>query len=395
MTTQRPLHFDWAATAPLRDEARAALLEHLDARFANASSAHAAGRRARDALTAARRAFGERLGAGRDEVVFAGNGSEANLLAVVGAARALARDRRHVLVSPIEHPSVLEPLEQLAADGSIELERLPVAVDGTVAPSSLAARLRPSTGLVSVMLANHEIGTIEPIDPLAALARSRGALFHTDACQAAGRIAIDFGRLGADLLTCAAHKFGGPRGCGILLRRNGVALSSPLAAGRQEHGLRGGTEDVASVAAAAAALAAADSERESVAPHLRRLAVRLAEGILAAFPDANLHSTAENSVAGLVNLSLADVEGDWLVAALDQRGVAVSHGAACSSLAAIPSHVLVAIGAKERARNSLRISMGRSTSERDVDELLARFADAVAAIRGARFFSSSQDRAKP
>ena len=382
MTGGAPLYFDWAASAPLRDEARAVLLGHLDrdagARFGNASSLHSFGRAAHQELTAARRTIATALHARRDEVLFTGNGSEANLLAVVGAARALPAGRRHVLVSQIEHPSVLEPLEALATEGTIELERLAVDGIGRADPDDVARRVKPATGLVSLMLANHEIGVVEPVAEVARKLRPRGVLLHCDASQAVGRIPVRFDELGADLLTASAHKFGGPRGVGLLLRREGVALASPLSSGRQEFGLRGGTEDVAACAAAAAACAAAVAEEPELAPRLRALASALEERLRATWPDVNVHSTARCGVPGLVNFSLAGISGAWLVAALDRVGVAVSHGAACESRAALPSHVLVAIGAtSDAARGAVRVSMGRATMRADLDSLLALLARAV------------------
>jgi cysteine desulfurase len=374
------LFFDWAAGAPLRDEARAALLEQLDPRFGNASSLHESGRAARAALTAARRRVGEALGAGRDEVLFTGNGSEANLLAVVGAARALPRDRRHVLASAIEHPSVLEPLEVLSKAGEVELELLAVDRAGRVDPVDALRRVRAATGLLTLMLVNNEIGTVEPVAELARELRRSGVLVHCDASQAVGKLAVGFAALGVDLLTASAHKFGGPRGVGIVLRRVDLALTSPLSAGRQEAGLRGGTEDVASCAAAAAALAAAVAEQPAVAARLGELTAALRVALRREWPDVNLHSPEGCGVPGLVNFSLPGVAGDWLAAALDREGVAVSHGAACASRAALPSHVLVAIGAGEAARGALRVSMGRTTTRDDLDSLLARLRRAVVRV---------------
>ncbi len=376
-----PLYFDWAATAPLRDEARAALIAHLDSAFGNASSLHEWGRRARTALQRARRTFAEALGVERDDLFFLGNGSEANLLALQGAIAALPATRRHVLTSPIEHPSVLEPLEALAKAGAIELERLPVDRVGRIDPADVAARARPTTGLVSVMLANNEIGTIEPIAAIAAAARRAGALVHCDASQALGKLPVRVDMLGVDLLVVSPHKFGGPRGVGVLARRQGVALTTPLSPGRQEQGLRGGTEDVANCVAAAAALIAALAEQPELAPRLTMLTALFVTQLRALLPDVTLHSNGEYALPGLVNFSFPTVRGDWLVAALDQRGVAVSHGAACSSLAAVPSHVIAAIGAAERSTQSVRVSMGRTTTRDDLEELVLRVHAAVVQLR--------------
>jgi len=378
-----PLYFDWAASAPLRDEARAVLIAHLDPKFGNASSLHAPGRAARQALTAARRAVAAALGAARDDVVFTGNGSEANLLALVGAARALPPDRRHVLTTPIEHPSVLEPLESLARDGALELELLPVDREGRVDPDAVERACRPSTGLVSIQLANNEIGTIEPVGEIARRLRPRNVVLHSDASQAVGKVAVRFDELGVDLLTASAHKFGGPRGVGILLKRDGVALRSPLSSGRQESGLRGGTEDVAACAAAAAACTAAVAEQPGLSDRLALLAAELRARLRDGWADVTIYSPERWVVPGLVNFALPGVRGDWLVAALDRAGVAVSHGAACASRAALPSHVLLAIGADASsgaARGALRVSMGRATTRDDLDSLLVRLRRAVSSV---------------
>lgn len=375
------LYFDWAATAPLRPEARAALIEALGDDYANASSAHAFGRHARAALTRARRTFADALEVERDDLFFLGSGSEANLVALEGSISALPPSRRHLLVSAIEHPSVLDPLERAAKLGSIELETIPVDRFGRVDPDEVARRCRPTTGLVSVMLANHEIGTLQPVAAIAAVAHRVGARLHCDATQACGKVDVALPALHADLVVVSPHKFGGPRGVGVLARRRGIELRSPLSPGRQEQGVRGGTEDVASCVAAAAALTAARAEQAALAPRLRDFATSFTTQLRLALPDVTLHSNDEYGVPGLVNFSFAELRGDWLVAALDQREVAVSHGAACASLAAIPSPILAAIGAHERAANSLRVSMGCTTTRDAVEELVRRVHSAVVQLR--------------
>lgn len=377
----RRLYFDWAATAPLRDEARAAWLECAGAEFGNAGSAHQWGRTAKAALTRARRTFASALGVERDDLFFTGNGSEANLLALHGAIAALPRERRHVLVSPIEHPSVLEPLETAARRGEIELEHLSVDRFGRVDPEILRGRCRPTTGLVSVQLANHEIGTLQPIAAIAATTRTHGALLHCDATQAIGKTLVTVPALGCDLLVISAHKFGGPRGVGVLARRRNVALTTPLSPGRQEQGLRGGTEDFASCVAAAAALTATLTEQVALASQLAELSALLCARLRERLDDVTFHSSETYGLPGLVNFSLPEVRGDWLVTALDQCDVAISHGSACASLASLPSPVLVAIGARERALHSIRVSMGRATTRDDIEDLVARVHAAVVKLR--------------
>jgi cysteine desulfurase len=381
VASDRPLYFDWAATAPLRDEARDAWLKLSAASFGNASSLHQWGQRARAELQRARRSFATALGCERDDLCFTGNGSEANLLGLAGAVAALPTDRRHVLVSAIEHPSVLGPLERLARAGAIELETLPVDSFGRVDPVKVEARCRPTTGLVALQAANHEIGTLQPVAQVAARLRSRHVLIHCDATQALGKIPCSLEALGCDLLVASPHKFGGPRGVGVLARRSAVMLKTPLSPERQEQGLRGGTEDVAAIVAAAVALEAALEEQAALSSRLSELTRHFATRLAALLPDITLHSTVEYGLPGLLNVSVPGLRGDWLVTELDRRAVAVSHGSACASLAAVPSPVLVAIGAAGRAKESVRVSMGRSTTRDDVDELVTRLVAAVVQLR--------------
>ncbi len=381
MASARPLSGARAATAPLRDEARAAWLAASGSEFANASSLHQWGQRARAELQRARRRFAAALGCRRDDLFFTGNGSEANLLGLDGAVRALPPGRRHVLVSAVEHPSVFAPLERQAQEGTIELERLPVDSRGRVDPEKVEARCRPTTGLIALQAANHEIGTQQPVAEVATRLRGRGVLLHCDATQALGKTRCSLAEFGCDLLVVSPHKFGGPRGIGVLARRAGAALRTPLSPERQEQGLRGGTEDVAAITAAAAALDAALQEQDEASPRLIALARRFTTQLKTALPDVTLHSDVEYALPGLVNFALPDLRGDWLVTELDRRGVAVSHGSACASLAAVPSPVLLAIGATELAAHAIRVSMGRTTTSDDVDLLLTRVVAAVVQLR--------------
>ncbi len=388
----RPLYLDYASTAPLRDEARSAMVDAWERTAGNPSSVHHAGRQSRQLLTQARRDLAQLLGCQRDEVVFTGNGSEANVLAVVGVCRALPEDRRHVLTTPIEHPSLLDALRDLDAQGEIRLTEVRVDESGRVHPDEILRQVQPETGFASIMLVNNELGTIQPVARIAASLADRDIILHTDASQAAGKIAFDAAALGAPLVTVSPHKFGGPCGLGILLVRQGVILQSPFSKNRQERGLRGGTEDVPSIAAAAAALQAASTDLLSEATRLTELANFLRTHLAEKFPEVVFHSPAEQVLPGLVNASLPGIEGAWLVAALDQKNVAVSHGSACSSRSELPSHVLEAVGAGELARSSLRVSMGRGSSRSDVEEFVDRLRFAVDDMRASGFFDGSQNR---
>ena len=364
------LYFDHCATTPLHPDARAALDEHLE--LANPSSVHEEGRRARHALTRSRRRIAELLGVERDAVTFVGNGSEANVLALEGAVSALPRGRRRVLASPIEHPCVRNCLQRMADEGVAELEWLPVDGVGRLRLDDVENHWTNEVGLLCTMAVNHEIGTRQPISALARWARSRGVLLHTDACQAIGRIDASPWLTEVDLATFSAHKFGGPRGVGGLVRRPGVTLRSPLSAHRQEHGLRGGTEDVASIVACAVALERATEELDSTQTHLRECRKHFLDQFSSMFPRAVVHSSVEHGIPALVNFSFPGIPGAWLVAALDRKGVAVSHGSACSSRATLPSPVLMAIGRADLARCAVRVSMAASTGREEVDDFLQR-----------------------
>lgn len=346
-------------------------MPYLHGIHGNPSSTHSLGRQARQALTAARRSMAGILGVDRDDVVFTGNGSEANVLAVAGTVAALPSDRRQVLTTTIEHASVRDTLRGLAARGHLELVELPVGRSGRLDLDSFHAALGDRTGLVSIMGANNEIGTLQPVREVGEALRDHPAVFHIDAAQMVGKIAVDCRALWADLLTFSSHKFGGPRGVGVLVRCRPTALASPFSAGRQESGLRGGTEDVASAVGTAAALQEAVERMDEEQGHVAALAGMLREQLGHAFPDVVLHSPATQVLVGTVNFSLPGRKGAWLVAALDAAGIAVSHGSACSALAPLPSHVIQALGCEELADSSLRISLGRESRSEHVDKLVA------------------------
>ena len=363
--------------------------------FGNPSSNHSFGREARNHLTRLRRETADLLQVERDAVIFTGNASEANLLGLVGAVRALPPDRRHVLTTPIEHPSVLNTLQGLQAAAEIELTQVGVDSHGRVAVDRVLQGVRKSTGLISIMLANNEIGTLEPVAEIVSALLGTGVVVHSDASQAVGKTSRAFSEAGAHLSTLCPHKLGGPKGIGILIRRPSVPLQSPLTIGRQEHGLRGGTESLALAAGAVAALRVALDEEPAESPRLERLGAQLRGALRAGFEEVKLHSPERACLPGLVNFSFPGLEGQWLVTALDQRGIAVSHGAACSSLASIPSHVLMAIGASESAAGAVRVSLGRYSTAEHVSRFLSELREVLVEIRGTKFFFRSQDSTKP
>jgi cysteine desulfurase len=377
------VYLDHAATTPLDPRVRHAMEPYLDGVFGNPSSLHWAGRQAHDAVEAGRREVAALLGARPTEIVFTASGTESDNLAVLGALGAM-QGPKHVITSAFEHPAVLEPCRFLERQG-VEVTYLPVSPEGIVAPEALAAALRPTTRLVSVMAANNVVGTIQPITELAALAHEAGALFHTDAVQAAGKLPLDVGRTPVDLLSLSAHKLHGPKGIGALYVRPGVELAPIVYGGGQERGLRSATENVAAIVGfgQAALLARAEMGEESA-----RL-VGLRERVLAAVTDqidnAYLIGHPYQRLPGYLCFGFSGQEADAirLLFALDDAGIAVSSGSACSAHnAGEPSYVLTAMGFDTiRARGSLRISMGRFTSDGDIDQLLTALPKAAESLK--------------
>lgn len=360
------IYLDHAATTPLRPEARAAMLEHLDG-AANPSSIHAHGRAARAALDDARGVVARVLGAASREIVFTGGGSEGDVLAIVGAAKARAAGGKHVITSVVEHHAVLRAVDALESEGWT-VTRLPVGPAGLVDPAAVAAALRPQTTLVSIMLANNEIGTIQPLAAIAALARAHGALVHTDAVQAAGYLDLDAHRLGVDLLTLSAHKVGGPKGVGALYVRRNTPLAPQILGGGQEHGLRAGTENLAGIAGFARALALADAERLAEGARVAELRDRLEAALVTGIAGLTVLGAAAPRLPHVLAVALRGRRTDALLMALDLEGVSASAGSACAAGSLEPSHVVAALGLlPEDAAGVVRFSLGRTTSAAEID----------------------------
>jgi cysteine desulfurase len=359
------IYLDHAATTPVRPEAIAAMLPLLEAAY-NPSSIHAHGRAARAALDAARSEVARVLGAAPREIVFTGGGSEADVLAIVGAARARAGAGRHIVTSAFEHAAVLRAAESLEAEGW-GVTRVPVGPAGVVDPDAVAAALRPETTLVSIMLANNELGTIQPLAQIAAAARARGALVHTDAVQAAGWLDLDVNRLGVDLLTLSAHKVNGPKGVGALYVRRGTPLAAQIVGGPQEHGLRAGTENLAGIAGFARALSLAEGERPDAAVRVAALRDRL-EAELAALPGTSVLGAGAPRVPHVLAVAFRGRRSDALLMAFDLEGVSASAGSACAAGSVEPSHVVAALGlAPADAAGVVRFSLGRTTNAAEID----------------------------
>jgi len=366
MTWMR-IYLDYNATAPPLPEVVAAVSRVMSTTFGNASSVHAFGQQAKAELDAARAGVAHLIGAEASEVVFTAGGTESDNLAVRGAAEALEpAGRRHLIATAIEHEAVLNTVRALERRGWAAT-LLPLDATGVVSPDALRAALRPDTALVSIMHANNEIGTIQPIEALAPIARAAGALFHTDAVQSAGKIPVNVRHLGVDLLSLSAHKFGGPKGTGALWIRRGVRLVPYMTGGRQERGRRAGTENVPTLAGMGVAARIA-ADRLHHAGAIAVLRDRLEAGILARVPGTVANGDPARRVPNTSNISFEAIEAESLLIALDLEGVAISTGSACSSGSLEPSHVLRAMGLPNaRARNSLRFSLGSTTTLEEVD----------------------------
>ena len=367
-------YLDHAASTPILPEAVAAVVAAMTAP-GNASSLHAAGRRARRSVEESREALASALGARPSEVVFTGGGTESDNLAVKGlywARRAADPRRTRVLASAVEHHAVLDAIEWLVAHEGAQVTWLEVDALGRVHPDVLADALDDDVALVTVMWANNEVGTVQPVRALADVAHERGVPLHTDAVQAVGQLHVDFAASGADALTVTGHKLGGPLGAGALLLGREVACTPLLHGGGQERDVRSGTFDTPALAGLAVATTLAVERRPETAGRLASLRDDLVSRVRAAVPEAVLNGDVGlGRLPGNVHFSFPGCEGDSLLLLLDARGVEVSTGSACSSGVARPSHVLVAMGAdEERARSSLRFSLGHSSTQSDVDALL-------------------------
>jgi cysteine desulfurase len=374
------VYLDHAATTPLRREVVDAMGEARADAY-NPSSIHAEGRRARARLDDARDRVAACLCASRKEIVFTGSGTESDNAAILGAVRASGR-KGHVLACAIDHHAVLHSLDALAAEGH-EVELLPVDEHGAVDPDAFAAALRPTTILASVFYANNEIGAVSPVAALARIARERGVLFHTDAVQAPGWLPVDVASLGVDLFSISAHKFEGPKGVGALFVRGGVVLEPIVHGGGQEFGRRSGTENVIGAVGLARALELAVWGREARAERVARLRDRFESGVRGSIADVRFNGAGSPRLPGNSNISFAGARSEELLLQLDLKGVAVSAGSACASGAVEPSHVIAALGTDPRWRiGPIRFSLGRTTTEEEIDRVLALLPGVVATVKG-------------
>ncbi|MCQ8902925.1 MAG: cysteine desulfurase NifS [Methanothrix sp.] len=361
----RRIYMDHSATTPVAPEVLEAMLPYFRERYGNASSLHEFGREARDAVESAREKLAALIGASPEEIYFTSGGTESDNLALKGIA--LSGRGKHIITTSIEHPAVLEVCRSLERVG-FDVTYVPVDDQGIVDPGEIERAIRDDTVLISVMHANNEIGTIQPVESIAAIASERGIALHTDAVQTVGKIPVDVNRLGVDLLSISAHKFYGPKGVGALYVRKGTRIESIIQGGGHERGLRSGTENVPGIVGMGRAAELASEIMEREAERLTALRERLKSFVLSEIDDSWLNGHPTKRLPINLNFGFGRVEGESLLLYLDSKGIAVSTGSACSSKKLEPSHVLRAIGLDPvRCHGSLRITLGRDNTQEEVD----------------------------
>ena len=375
-----PVYLDNAATTPLDGRVLESMLGHLGGRRGNPSSLHALGKAARDAVEGARSCVAALIGASAEEVLFTGGGTESDAIAVLGLARSAPPEKRHIVVSSVEHAAVREDAKRLEMEG-FDVSWIGVDGDGLVDPDEFAAALRPDTALAAVIWANNEVGTVEPVRELAGLCAERGIPFHSDAVQAAGRVPIDVSDAPVSTLALSGHKLYGPQGVGALFVRRGVSPEPIAYGGGQEKGLRSGTQNVAGIVGLGTAAALALAEMGERAAHESALRDRIIAGV-AKIPDVRLNGHRERRLSNNVHLTVSGVEAESLVLFMDSLGYAIGSGSACSSGGHKASPVLIAMGRSERdAFSVVRITAGKDNTAEEIDGFLKAFETAVEQLR--------------
>ncbi|BCX05202.1 MAG: cysteine desulfurase IscS [Candidatus Roseilinea sp.] len=387
-TTRRQIYLDYSATTPVAPEVRAAMQPYWSEVFGNASSLHSFGRDAAAALDEAHTVVGCAIGARASEIVFTGCGTEADNLALRGVAFAARRAGNgspgHIIITPVEHHAVEATAHQLHTLFGFDLTVLPVDGCGRVDPDDVRRAIRPDTVIVSVMLANNEVGTLQPVREIGAICREHGVPFHTDAVQAPAYLPVNVDELNVDLLALSAHKFYGPKGVGVLYIREGTPYVPAITGGGHERGRRPGTVNVAGAVGAEAAIKYASRERDAQAARLAELRDRLIQGVLDRVPDARLSGHPTERLPNHASFVFKDVDGESLLMALDVEGIAVSTGSACTSGNPEPSPVLLAMGIPRAwALGGLRITLGYHTTEEEIDAVLDALPECVARVRAA------------
>ena len=375
------IYADNAATTRMSRTAIDAMIPYMEKVYGNPSSLYSIGQEAKEALDQAREQVAAVINADPKEILFTSGGSEADNQAMRSAAAIGARKgKKHIISSAFEHHAILHTLNRLEKEG-FEVTLLPVHEDGLVVPAELEAAIREDTCLVTIMTANNEIGTIQPIKEIGAICRSHGVLFHTDAVQAVGHLPIDVKEMQIDMLSASAHKFHGPKGVGFLYARKGIALTNLIEGGAQERGKRAGTENVPGIMSMAAALKEAADHMGENTEHQRALRDRLIQG-LSEIPHSALNGDARKRLPGNVNFCFEGIEGESLLLLLDDKGISASSGSACTSGSLDPSHVLLAIGrVHDVAHGSLRLSLGEDITEEEVDYIIQSVKEVVEYLR--------------
>jgi len=378
---RKTIYMDNAATTATSEKALREMLPYYREVYGNPSSLHGAGQSAKEHLDAARARIAARLNADPAEIYFTSGGSESDNQALrSAAANGAKRGKKHIVSTAFEHHAILHTLKKLEREG-FEVTYLSVHENGVVLPSDVESAIRDDTALVTVMLANNEIGTVQPIAEIAAVCKAKKVLFHTDAVQAVGHVPVDVRALGVDMLSLSAHKFHGPKGVGALYVRRGVPLATFIEGGAQERGRRAGTENLAGIVGMAAALDEACDGMEKAAKKERALCDRLIAG-LSKIPHSRLNGDREKRLPGIVNMCFEGIEGEGLLLLLDDRGICASSGSACTSGSLDPSHVLLALGLPhEVAHGSLRLSLSDETTDKDVDAVLKAVPEVVEYLR--------------
>ncbi len=376
----RKVYLDHAATTPLHTEVFAAMKPYFTEHYGNPSSVYAIGREARKAVDEAREKVAAALGAEHQEIIFTSGATESNNLAIRGTARALQHKGKHIITCAVEHHAVLDTCLALQKEG-FEVTVLPVDEYGLVSVKDLETALREQTILVTIMMANNEVGTVMPTAEIGRLCQERGIVFHTDAVQAIGKLPVDVNELHVDLLSLSAHKFYGPKGIGALYVRKGTRLSSYHFGGAQERKIRPGTENVPGIVGLGKAIELATSQMEEKNKRIKALRDKLKDGVLA-IPHTRLNGHPERRLPGNLNVSILYVEGESLILSLDLKGIAVSSGSACTSGSLDPSHVLLAMGLDHQtAHGSLRFTLGDDNTEEEIDYVLEVLPEIVARLR--------------
>lgn len=388
----RIVYMDHSATTPIREEVMDAMQPYFAELFGNASSIHSLGQRARKDVEEARSHIASILGAHPAEVIFTSGGTESDNLAISGVAHASRGSGRHIVTSSVEHSAVLNCCRHLEGQG-FEVTYLPVDRHGIVDPDSVREALKPETVLVSIMLANSEVGTLQPIKKIGTITKEKGIPLHTDAVQAVGKVPISVDDLHVDLLSISGHKIYGPKGVGALYLRRGISMGPIMYGGHHELGYRPGTENVAAIVGLSKAMALAEEEREVFSKKIYTLRTLLERGISVNIEDVQFNGHPEKRLPNILNASFKYVDGESLLLSLDISGIAVSTGSACSADSDEASHVLTAMGiAPDVARGSLRFSLGRLNTEEDVSYVLEVLPEAVARLREASPLYSREQR---